>query len=192
MILVVDAYNVLKQATGVTYSSDKEREHFIHQLARYAKIKGHTIVLVFDGGPSTWPSKEQVQGISVIYVGTRMTADDYIKKYLQEQRGKEIVLVSSDRSLCSWAAQLYVESIEAMVFYGLMQHTVHDAQQPVGNKRSSVIKTTLRENPELDALMEQVGEAVPLKQEENGMQRKRTAQQLPKNERRMVKKIKKL
>src|SRR5579871_5765303 len=111
MILVVDAYNVLKQVSSTTNITQKIRSRFIQDNAHYGKARNHSMVLVFDAGPTQWPHKESVHGVQVVYSGATMSADDYIKEYIQSHKGHELLLVSSDRALCLWALKYRVESL---------------------------------------------------------------------------------
>ena len=78
MLLLIDAYNVLKRVTPSVIVDERERSRFVEQLGRYAKKKQHKIVLVFDGGFSGRATQERLFGIYVVYSGFEQTADDYI------------------------------------------------------------------------------------------------------------------
>lgn len=190
MILVVDAYNVLKQVVPHAYIEERQRIHFIHLLSGYAKRKGHKIVVVFDGGPYERPFQEKKMGVYVVYVGVHETADDYIARYMQEQRTKDLLLISSDRSLCAAGKRLGIESIDAIDFYALVRNEVQDqASKPAGQ---DLIKTTTTENPELDILISEGSKQVHSKTEDLVTQRNRPAHKPSKQERTIAKKIKKL
>lgn len=102
MYLIIDAYNVLKQVIPVLEISQQQRERFINAIISYAKRKGHYAVIVFDGGANIWPSTEQKRHCSITYSGSKMSADDYIQRYISEGKNKDILLVSTDRALTSW------------------------------------------------------------------------------------------
>ena len=94
MILVIDAYNVLKSVFWKNHISESLRNQFIKQLAGYARKKGHKIVVVFDVGPYDYVTKDRIKGIAVIYSGVHESADDVIKRYLKEHSAKDLWLVS--------------------------------------------------------------------------------------------------
>ncbi len=121
MILVIDAYNVLKQVSPEIFIQEPQRTHFLHQVARYGKAKGHKMVVVFDGGPYDRPYKQQGKGIVIVYSGTQESADDYIRSYIEQTKTYELLLISSDRALCKWALQRGVESIDSVAFYAIIQ-----------------------------------------------------------------------
>ncbi len=192
MIVLIDAYNLIKMALGKSQIKDTERTRFIADLGRYAKRKKLAIVAVFDGGSSTWASRESAQGITVIYAGIKQSADDYIKEYLSGNKGKDLLLISSDRELASYASQLNVPSLGALEFYSLMQLANQTLEVNASNHVPGVVKTSDQEHPELDLLMEQ-DSAPSYKQEEKAPSRtKGLSKQLSKIERQLLDKIKKL
>ena len=120
MILLIDAYNVLKQLKPSVQISERERKSFIEQLGQYAKKKQHKIVLVFDGGPYDRATQERIAGLYIVYSGALETADAYIKRYLKEHKSLDILLISSDNELRSTAARFNIESMRAPDFYKIM------------------------------------------------------------------------
>ncbi len=192
MILVVDAYNVLKQVSPTTDITQKIRSRFIQDNTHYSKAKHHTVVLVFDAGPTQWPHKQQIQGVQVVYSGTRMSADDYIKEYIQSHKGHELLLVSSDRALCSWALNYKVESLESRAFYALLQEVINKKTMAAVNYTHEVLKTTEHNNAELDNIMYATNVEGNKEDEVHKQERKSAAHRPSKKEREIGKKIKKL
>jgi predicted RNA-binding protein with PIN domain len=193
MIIVIDGYNVLKQNLKKNIVTDQEKNQFIAQLNRYGKKKNHSIITVFDGGLSPWPEVEKRGIVTIIHSGTQESADEYIMRYLDEREGKELLLISTDRTLGQHAWNLNIESIDATDFYHLLQEEI----QPEVIKQShakQIVKLTEQENPELDALMHEASiHAKPKKEEPDPIQKKHPPKKtLSKKERRMLNKIKKL
>ena len=120
MIILIDAYNLLKKIFSgeITHT---QRKNFVAYYGAYAKRKGHHVVIVFDGGDSYWPSSSKQTLSEIVYAGQSKSADDYIREYISANKGKEIVLVSSDRQLCIFANQQGVISIDSDIFYRLTQ-----------------------------------------------------------------------
>lgn len=194
MILLIDGYNVLKQV-GPEKVSERERASFIKQLAKYAKNKGHKVVLVFDGGPFDWSSQERISGIYVVYSGVQETADDYIKRYLQDNRAYDVLLVSSDRELRSAGERLNIESLTARDFYTLLQQGLQKIGGQKGVRETKAVKLIAGENEELDAVMQEASKIVQHKAEDFMAEsdgRKSKAHKMSKKERKRLKKIKKL
>jgi len=195
MIILVDGYNVLKQVHDGELISEQQRRAFIKQLALYQKMRKHKkIMVVFDGGPDTWATQEKIRGILIVYAGAGRTADDYIHSFMKEHKEKasNMLLVSSDRELCSWACDNKVSSIDAHEFYKLMMKAINPpVKVPEGQK---AIKITEDSTPELDELMQQAARHVspkstdlPEKQRQSEVRHK-----LSKEDRALLKKLRKL
>lgn len=195
MIIVVDGYNVLKQLSSKQIS-EAERKTFIAQLSKYGRFKHHEMVVVFDGGPSDWVYKERIAGVLVVYSGPQQSADDYIKEYLGKRRTDDIILVSNDRELKQRAAQLSIQSLDALYFYSLVKGVAQEIAQQDKTPSSGLVKLTQEENPELDELMGQASKRVAAKGEDikpsDINSRKSAAHKLSKEERNVQKKLKKL
>lgn len=195
MIVLIDGYNVIKQAMFKKTISEDERRSFIKQLGKYHKIRGHKIVLVFDGGPFDYASQEKTRGVYVIYSGTQETADDYIKRYLKEHRALDILLVSSDRDICNCASRLSIEHVDAKEFYRVFQETLRVNLKQADAKNRRATKLSSDQNTELDALMQEASKTIEYKTEDvSEVSRSRVSKshKLPKKERKKMKKIKKL
>lgn len=196
MIIVIDGYNVLKQSLKQTQITDRAKQHFFVQLNNYSNAKGHTIIVIFDGGPYWGTDIEKIGRITVVHSGSKESADDYIMRYLDIHKGKDLLLISTDRLLCRHAWDLNIESIDAIDFYQLLQEeTAQKPSKPQNNR--SVIKLTERNQPELDMLMQEASNLIPPKKEPTvddtrPTNQKRPSKTLSKKERLMLKKIKKL
>ncbi len=194
MILLIDGYNVLKQAMPSVKIRESERKKFIEQLGRYAKLRQHKIILVFDGGPYDRSVQERIAGVYVIFSGAIETADHYIKRYLKEHKSHDILLISSDNELRSAAARLNIESMRSPEFYRVVLESISPAGKQRDNK-TETIKTTDTQDEELDAIMREGSKVVQSKVEDFVGERKTRASKahkLSKKERKRMKKIKKL
>lgn len=192
MLIVIDGYNLLKQVLRETMISEFRREQFIKQLSAYAAKKSHKIIVVFDAGPFSRSTKERMHGIYVVYSGTRETADDYIRDYVEAHKSEDLLLVTSDRELRRHAAARSVESIESIQFYAMVQEAIKKQAAQKG-LTVQTIKTSQDADHELDALMSTM-DFVPQKREDvlPNKSRESDGQQLSKKERHLLKKIKKL
>jgi predicted RNA-binding protein with PIN domain len=193
MIIIIDAYNVLKQALQAQHISEIDRLRFIKQVGLYGKAKGHTMLVVFDGGPHQRPNQDRIHGISVVYSGTQETADEYIQNYLQKHRALDLMVVSSDRQICLWAAARNIPSLEALDFYRLLHMSLKSQKEAsLQSMARQTVKTTQATAEEVDRLMHET--LLEYKEEEEGEPQERTsrAHHPTKQERQIIKKIKKL
>ncbi len=162
MIIVIDGYNVLKQRLG-SEVSEIAREQFILQLGQYARIKKHAIIVVFDGGPSEWVSKEKKNGITVVYSGSLISADECIKEYLRQHAHKDLLLVSTDRELNAWATRFGLPSMDAADFYLLFLAALKNQSPQKSFSKTELVKLSDKTDEELDRLMREAAVVVPEK-----------------------------
>ncbi len=191
MKLLLDGYNILKKIKHASYINDAERQKFIKQLNNYAHKKKLFLIIVFDGGPFTWPMHEKVsQFAEVVYSGTLETADDYIKSYLDQKANQDIMLISSDRELVKHARHHSVLSLDSYDFSQLLQ----SQESPLAAKKKSTKsdgaqKLTSYSNKEIDMLMERLN---PKAKEEEDSSKREKQGKISKTERKILQKIKKL
>jgi len=190
MNIIIDAYNVLHSVYDAREIGAAQRKQFINQLNAYAKRKGHTVVVVFDAGPCTWPMKETDRHITIIYSGSERTADEAIMRYIQEHKGRAMLLVSSDRELCQMAAAYEVESVKADEFYALLTQRQAPEKKRVAQE---AVKLSATANEEVDQLMQQAMR-MPIKPDDmqDTLHRTPSAKKETKKERRRKQKINKL
>lgn len=106
--LVIDGYNLIRQSAKFRAQEELAleigREALLEELRQYKRVVGHRITVVFDGTSRPELSEERLQqrGVRVIYSGSGKTADSVIKRLCRE-RGRGLLLVTSDRELASYA-----------------------------------------------------------------------------------------
>jgi hypothetical protein len=133
MHIAIDGYNYLKQSPDLRrleqVELQKAREGLIEQLARYKRLKGHTILLVFDGRQTGGLAghRQRSRGIEIIFPGVGEKADDVLKRLSAEKR-EGITIVTSDNEVAFHAekkgspvisAADFRERLEMANFYDL-------------------------------------------------------------------------
>ena len=110
MHILIDGYNLIRQSVTLKrferQSLDAGRKALIAWLADYRRRKEHRITVVFDGWESG-PAQEERDyscGISIIYSGRGVKADDVLKR-ITASTDEEILVVSSDREIASFATR---------------------------------------------------------------------------------------
>ena len=171
MIIVIDGYNVLKHLSKGDRVGPSERAQFVAQLGRYAKKRKHDIQLVFDGGAYGLSSAETDHAIRVIYVGSGETADDYIARLLATYRGKDALLISTDRGLGDRAKRLQIPTLDASLFCDYMAFALNcdgvNGQSIVSDSSDlGVIKTASGNQPALDTLMLESSQIMSMKRDD--------------------------
>lgn len=188
MIILVDGYNLLKGASGGREVNEAERRSFIQKLGIYGKRKKHKMVVVFDGGDSTWPFKEKIAEVVVIYSGAKQTADKVIKHYIADHPSKEILLVTTDRDLNHYAAKNNKVSIDSGDFLVLLTDLLASPME-----QELEVSIVIDENEtDLEIIMEQATAIVPQKADDIPRRAIAALSTMSKKDRVLMKKLKKL
>ncbi len=207
MILLIDAYNILKRIYSGQYISESQKGMFVNQIIKYCSLGGTNknlkAIIVFDAGGNTYPDIESRANVTVVHSGSRINADDYIKEYIEKNRNKaEFLLVSSDRELKKYAQKFNIESVGGYEFYQMVTQNEHENKN-LSTKKIKIIKKELledeegSENSELDKLMERSAgikfEKIDLDEIENSASTRSSNSKRPsKQDRKLLKIVKKL
>lgn len=191
MNLVLDGYNILKKLLSNKMVSHAQRVTFIKQLQRYANHKHHAILIVFDGGPSYWPTQEHEDSVVIVYSGTKLSADDYIKQYLESHRSQNSVLVSTDRALQQWAKQYSTHVLDAEEFIHFFKQELYEGKS-IKHIKGQAQKFSSEFNPELDKLMIEGSSQVRPKLEDIAKSKAQKSETLSKKEKKKQQILKKL
>jgi len=103
--LIIDGYNLIRNSPSLAQIDRQDieegREALISRLAEYRKVRRFPITVVFDGAGFYHLSAtaETRMGIRILYSHRGQTADEVIVS-LASQKGRETVVVSSDRGIC--------------------------------------------------------------------------------------------
>lgn len=121
MILIIDAYNLIKQISGQNFIEEGLRQRFIDRLIYYARAKSLEILLVFDGGDGFQYTRKPV---TVFYSGPTESADDLIQELLDNFAMKalqsQVLLVTCDRELLNIARDSNIGSLSVTLFYSYL------------------------------------------------------------------------
>lgn len=195
MIIVIDAYNLLKQILKSNFVTPKEKDLFIDEVRRYASYKNHDIVIVFDGGSNKYPVYQNIGRVNIIHSGFIKSADEVIKDYVSKNKANNILLVSSDAELCLFVSKLKKPTIDSDLFYKLITEHLEKPEIRVEKSAGKAVKLIkIEENSELDAFMQEASNILMYKEEiddaNNIKQKKKNI--LSKNEKKLLKITKKL
>jgi predicted RNA-binding protein with PIN domain len=121
MHIIVDGYNLIRQSDALRQyeriSLEEGRRALVRSLADYRKLRGHRITIVFDGweGGSPGEERDRAGGVDIIYSRLGEKADEVIKR-LVAAGGEEILVVTSDREIVTFAARRGKTSIASLAF----------------------------------------------------------------------------
>lgn len=173
MVILIDAYNLLKSVLKSNFIDEKQRNWFISIIKKYSLKKKNNIIIVFDGGPYDRPTFEMRGSCSIVYSGRHQSADIFIKNYIEDQNSRgqaNMLIVSSDRGLQKIGKNLGVSSVESELFYDLIKET----QTQYSNNQIRLLKAPgaakklnkdLKDSP-LDILMQEASNTLMYKHED--------------------------
>jgi predicted RNA-binding protein with PIN domain len=133
MNILIDGYNLIRQSDTLRryekQSLEAGRNALITSLSGYKGRKGHKITVVFDGWESGSAQEERdfQAGINVIFSSRGEKADEVIKR-LTAESDEEIVVVSSDREISSFAIRRGKTAISSPEFEMIMTKTINGPQ----------------------------------------------------------------
>lgn len=170
--IVIDGYNLIRQSREFS-SLDRQdlqlgRESLALALAAYKKTKPYKITVVFDGAdaPEGMVRRDRIKGIEMRYSGPGELADEVIKRMAAREKQK-LLVVSSDGDIVRFAQSMGSTVVSAREFeQRLMMACYSDAMgADAGDEEGGWAPTTKKKGP---------------------------SRRLPKNRRKMSKRISKL
>lgn len=205
MLLVIDAYNVLKLIQRTSYVNAEQHKIFLNKLCAYAYIKKHELIVVFDGGDYNRPTIFNYKNIKTVYSGSNYSADDYIKDYVSNLKNSiktcEVLVVSSDLELCKYISNFGVSCLEAASFVNFLNqiNLVDSINKKAAIKSSIPAQKSIgyESTEELDAIMRESSENVIIKDKDKDQDQEKTnnkssSRELSKYDKKINKLIKKL
>jgi len=166
MMLVIDAYNVLKQKPHHMISAEK-RDQYIRRIRRYCQLREHTAWIVFDGGDYLYPVTEKHSPVAVMYSGDTQTADSCIQRLVLEQPIDNTVVISSDNEIVQYAREYGYISLDPQTFSYYVNRALEPNKAGVVTDKATSIKRYHNDTPEhVNRLMEMASEQVMLKDDD--------------------------
>ncbi|PKN04770.1 MAG: hypothetical protein CVU74_05215 [Deltaproteobacteria bacterium HGW-Deltaproteobacteria-9] len=131
MHILIDGYNLIRQSIDLKrferHSLEAGRKALIEWLSRYRKRKDHRITVVFDGwiSGSAQEERDYLSGIQIIYSSRGVKADDVLKR-ITASTDEEILVVSSDREIISFASRKGKATLSSIEFESIVNRQLTD------------------------------------------------------------------
>jgi hypothetical protein len=125
MHILIDGYNLIRQSIRLRrferQSLEAGRNALIGWLAEYRNRKGHRITVVFDGwvSGSAQEERDYSADIHIIYSSRGVKADDVLKR-ITASTDEEILVVSSDREVASYATRRGKAALSSLEFESIV------------------------------------------------------------------------
>lgn len=195
MLIIIDAYNLLKQIIRSSTATQPQRDQFINIIKHYANLTNNKIILVFDGENKNYQNYISLGNITIVYSGYKKNADQHIKDLISNTKSSQMVIVTSDNKIIKFAHLYKITSIDSMAFYQLLKEKNQSNKETALkiDNHTLIKKTTENINPELDKLMKETSKFTLYKNEENIVNKKKgNSKKDPKKERDLLQILKKL
>jgi predicted RNA-binding protein with PIN domain len=100
MDVIIDGYNVIGNEHGLRGELEHQRNWLLQRPSLYQEVRGHTVVLVFDGWKTGLMDEvsEKKQGVRIVFSRRGEKADSVIVR-LARTKGSGCVVVTSDREV---------------------------------------------------------------------------------------------
>ena len=124
--IVVDGYNLIRQSPTLSAEErldvERGRRALNRRLAKYQKIKGHSVTVIFDGSRGINPSRVTLreEGVRTVYSGQRESADEVIMQ-MADHQPEGMVVVTSDRAVADYAHKRGATVISSQDFEARME-----------------------------------------------------------------------
>jgi predicted RNA-binding protein with PIN domain len=136
MPYLVDGNNVMAQRVGWHRDKPGARRALLETLARFARVKGASVSVVFDGRPEQhFADGSSYRGVRVFYAERGSNADERIKGLVEAARERRTMLVvTSDRALSDYVRRCGARTVRAGEFRRLMEETLVQADPATENE----------------------------------------------------------
>ncbi|MCK5056573.1 MAG: NYN domain-containing protein [Candidatus Aminicenantes bacterium] len=119
MPYIIDGNNLIGSSTDIALEDPGARKKILEIVRKYQQSKKRSVIIVFDGEPDGVLHKQPLnEKLTVVYPRYGDSADDEIKRILNRYTYfKDVVLVTSDRELKSYARKKGARIINSTQFH---------------------------------------------------------------------------
>jgi predicted RNA-binding protein with PIN domain len=119
MPYIIDGDNVIGSSPDISLEDHKARPKLIYIIRKFQENKKNNVTIVFDGMPENGLQREDIgEKFCVRYPQTGSSADDEIKRILSGfNYFKDVIVVTSDRELRTFAKKKGARIINSIEFY---------------------------------------------------------------------------
>jgi uncharacterized protein len=138
MDIIIDGYNLIGSERGLTGGLEHQRNWLLQRLSLYQEVRGHAVVLVFDGWKTGLLDEvsENKQGVQIVFSRQGEKADSVIIR-LARAKGSGCVVVTSDREVRRAVEKFGATAVYADEFSRILRHLelAADAGSDEGERR---------------------------------------------------------
>ncbi len=152
MPYIIDGNNLIGSSPDIAIEDSDGREKIILLSEKFQNRKKNNVILVFDGEPKESAYENIVNNkFKILYPRFGMSADELIKNILKEYNDfKDVILISSDRELKTFAKKKGAKTINSIEFYYELKRTYKIANKVEKNTKKIDVEVS---NNEIDHWM---------------------------------------
>lgn len=119
MPYIIDGNNLIGSSTDISLDDPDARKKILFFIKKFQEYKKNNVIVVFDGEPADFPQHQGVPDkFSIQFPRYGSSADELIKKILGNYKhSRDVILVTSDRALKSYARNKGFRTINSIEFY---------------------------------------------------------------------------
>lgn len=119
MPYIIDGNNLIGSSPDMSLEESGVRQKITHMVRKFQQNRNNKVIVVFDGEPEgTSHRQEMGPKFLVMYPRYGQSADDEIKHILDSYNDfRDVVLITSDRELKSYARKLGARTVNSIEFY---------------------------------------------------------------------------
>jgi len=119
MPYIIDGDNVIGSSPDISLEDPKARPKLIYIIRKFQENKKNNVTIVFDGMPENGVQREDIsEKFCIRYPQPGSSADDEIKRILSGYHYfKDVIVVTSDRELRTFAKKKGAKLINSIEFY---------------------------------------------------------------------------
>jgi predicted RNA-binding protein with PIN domain len=119
MPYIIDGNNLMGSSADISPDDPQARVKLVHFVRRFQENRKNNVIIVFDGVPENGLHREELSPkFSVRYPLSGSSADEEIKHILDGLNYfKDVVLVTSDRELKTYAREKGARTVNSVEFY---------------------------------------------------------------------------
>ena len=119
MPYIIDGNNLIGSSPDISLEESGARQKVLHIVRKFQQNRNNKVIVVFDGKPDGATHHQELgPKFQIIYPQYGESADDEIKRILDSYSDfRDVVLVTSDRELKSFARRLGARTVNSIEFY---------------------------------------------------------------------------
>jgi uncharacterized protein len=127
MPYIIDGNNLIGSSPDISLDDPESRSKLIYIVRKFQEARKTKVTIVFDGHPETGVIREDLnEKLCILYPRIGSSADDEIKQILTGiNYFKDVILVTSDRALKSFAKKEGARTINSIEFYFELKRFSH-------------------------------------------------------------------